>query len=109
MSEPLPPAPSPRPPNPDAAPLSLDKTPSHFPVTAEYVKRKMADAGMSPRWVPKKRTPLWAALAFGVLSSAGPVLLAPAVTWQVFAGSVMLGLSTGLATFFGMTSSGPKL
>ena len=54
------PRPSPRPPD-DSAPLSLEKTPSHFPVTAQYVKNKLAAESNGKPVVSKKLTPYFLA------------------------------------------------
>jgi hypothetical protein len=50
------PRPSPQPPK-DDAPLSLDKTPSTFPVTAQYVQRKLFESGMGKPVISSKLTP----------------------------------------------------
>jgi hypothetical protein len=105
MSEPLPPAPSPRPPNPDAAPLSLDKTPSHFPVTAEYVRRKLQerDTEHGKPVVSKKLTPWFfagytlcgavTAVVVGDPSVPGWLVKTAAIGALFFGG--LLGISTG--------------
>lgn len=50
------PRPSPKPPD-DSAPLSLEKTPSHFPVTAQYVQRKLHEQGLGKPRIPPSWTP----------------------------------------------------
>ena len=61
MTDPV--QPSPGVPDPDAAPLSLEKTPSHFPVTAQYVANKLAkrDETRGVPVIPKKWTPVFLA------------------------------------------------
>lgn len=102
-----PPRLSPRPPD-DSAPLALEKTPAHFPVTAEYVKRKL-EARDGARWQPSKSTPLWAAITIGIVgSAAAPLMLAVPSPWNAVVGSVLMGLSGALAAYYGMKSAGPK-
>lgn len=55
-----------------------------------------------------KRAPLWAALGVSVIASVGPVLMTPEPKWNTVLASALFGLSSGLATFFGMRSSGAK-
>jgi len=96
------PRPSPRPPD-NSAPLALDKTPSHFPVTAEYVRRKLAEAGQGKPRIPPKLTP-WFFAGFtlsGAVTAAlmgdpdvpGWILKVAAVGTMFFGG--MLGLGAG--------------
>jgi hypothetical protein len=59
-------------------------------------------------WVPKKKTPLWAALAMSVIASVVPVLAMPEFNWRVAAAAVLSGFSVGLAGYFGMASAGPR-
>lgn len=54
MTDPI--LPSPKPPD-DSAPLTLEKTPSHFPVTAQYVKNKLAAESNGKPILSKKLTP----------------------------------------------------
>jgi hypothetical protein len=100
------PRPSPQPPK-DDAPLALDKTPSAFPVTAQYVANKLAKRD-GERWQPPKQAPLIVALFVGATGSAAPVLMMPEPKWNVVLASVLIGLSGALAAYFGMKSSGPK-
>jgi len=103
------PSPGPKPPaNEPITDPALEHTPPYAVATSLYVREKLAQAGMSPRWVPKKHTPLWAALAISVAGSAVPVLTMPNPSWNVIVASVLSGVSLGLTLFFGMKSAGPK-
>lgn len=99
---PSPPEPSPKPPD-DNAPLSLDKTPSHFPVTADYVKRKMAAESNGKPVISPKLTP-WFFAGFtlcGAVTSVvagdpdvpGWVIKAAAIGTLFFTG--LLGIGSG--------------
>lgn len=60
-------------------------------------------------WVPKKRTPLWAALFVGIVGSSAPALMiALPSPWNAVVGSSLLGAAATLATYFGMKSAGPR-
>lgn len=59
-------------------------------------------------WVPKKHTPLIAAIFVGVTSSIVPPLMMENPKWNVILASALMGASTALATFFGMRSAGPR-
>lgn len=99
---PDPPKLSPQPPD-DSAPLSLEKTPAHFPVTAQYVQRKLAESGQGKPRIPPKLTP-WLFAGF-ILSGAVTgvvvgdsdvpvwIMKAAAIGTAFFGG--MLGISTG--------------
>lgn len=59
-------------------------------------------------WVPKKNTPIWVSIAAGISASTVPVLMMPEPKWNVIAASVIGGAVTGIATYFGMRSAGPR-
>lgn len=99
------PIPTWRPPD-DSAPLNLEKTPSHFPVTAQYVKTKLAEMGMRPAHVPQRREPLWAALFVGVVTASGPLLMLDNPRWNVVLGAALMGAASSLGTYFGIRSAG---
>jgi hypothetical protein len=96
---------SPRPPD-DSAPLLLEKTPSHFPVTAQYVKNKMAEAGMRPAHVPQRREPLWVAIFVGIVTASGPLLMLENPRWNVVLAAALMGAGSSLGTYFGIRSAG---
>lgn len=99
---PNPPKPSPQPPD-DSAPLSLERTPSHFPVTAEYVKRKMEAESNGKPVVSRKLTPYFLAgfILCGAVTSVvvgdpdvpGWLVKAAAIGSLFFGG--LLGISPG--------------
>lgn len=103
MTDVPPPASTPKPPD-DSAPLALDKTPAHFPVTAQYVKNKLAETGMGKPRIPPKLTP-WLFAGFVLSGAVTSVVVGdPSVPgWLVKAAAIgsiffggLLGLSTGL-------------
>lgn len=75
------PRPSPRPPD-DSAPFALDKTPTHFPVTAEYVKRKLAESGQGRPRIPPRLTP-WFLIGFTVCTAVTGVVIGDP-SWPVW-------------------------
>lgn len=96
------PRPSPVPPR-DSAPLASEKTPSHFPVTAQYVQRKLAEQGLGKPRIPPKLTP-WLFAGFVLSGAVTSVIMGdPDVPkWLVKAAAIgslffggMLGISTG--------------
>ena len=104
MTDPI--IPTPKPPD-DNAPLTLDKTPSHFPVTAQYVTNKLAerDETRGRPVVNKALTPFFlagftlcgsvttVAMSFeGVIPR--PVLIVAAIGSMFF--GAMLGIGPGL-------------
>lgn len=92
------PIPSPKPPD-DSAPLSLEKTPSHFPVTAEYVKRKMAaESNGKPVISPKVVKYL-----LPVIAVSGAIALAPTMGVDVSFLPPLVPKYAALVWFIGMT------
>lgn len=101
------PIPSPKPPD-DSAPLAHDKTPVGLsPIVKEFVDGRFRQRN-STQWQPKKRQPLWAAILVALSSSTVPVLMMQNPAWNVIAASVLLGVATGVGTFFGMKSAGSR-
>lgn len=107
--KPSPPRPSPTVPSDVSLPklpAEFEKTPSHFPVTAAYVQRKLAESGNAPRWIPNNRTPFWVAVFVGAVSASGPLLMLETVSLRVVIASALMGAASSMAAFFGMRSAG---
>lgn len=61
------------------------------------------------KWVPSKKTPLWAALVVGIGGSSVPALIiAVPAPWNAVVASAIGGLTLSLATYFGMKSAGTR-
>lgn len=101
MSDVPPPKAGPRLPD-DSAPLSLEHTPAHFPVTAEYVKRKLAEQStgkpvFSPKLVP------WFFAGFTLFSAASAAVVGdPSIPSWVVKVAVI-----GATTFGGLLAASP--
>jgi hypothetical protein len=93
-----PPNPSPKPPR-DDAPLSLEKTPSHFPVTAEYVKRKMAAESNGKPILSSKVVKF----LLPIIAISGAIALAPTMGVDVSFLPPLVPKYAALISFIGMT------
>lgn len=61
------------------------------------------------KWVPKQKTPLWAALIVGMIpATAAPLMLAVPHPWNLVVGGALGSVAITLATYFGMKSAGTR-
>lgn len=59
-------------------------------------------------WVPASYMPLVLSILMGVLTSVGAVIALPGLTVPVLVGALIVGAGTGLSTFLGVKSAGPR-
>jgi fructose-specific phosphotransferase system IIC component len=70
-----------------------------------------APSAPSPnKWVPKKKTPLWAALFVGTVFASAPAIAVAIPDPKIGAAvvAVLVGIAGTLATYFGIKSAGTR-